>query len=408
MKFNCKELKILINAYLDNELSNEDKELMEQHLQSCKQCQDEAMALQKTIYLIKNLNKISAPAELEHRLNSAIEQKMKSSLIVSFLPMKLSNNISFKMIQIASIITLSLLICFIFILFINKDVNYISQLSPEERYLNNPLPTVFNADEQKIEQFINNEELSSKSMQNNNDNYLMQSPYIDNNKPSKEDNMNLNKPSASEKTATEIASLNKNNNIGKLQNQSTNNESIRSNQKTPIELNSLITQLSRYSLNNNFLIDNDKADITVYAHLDEIYNKIALKNTKSHQKNLYKYESKYSDNTFKKTKELISEKSIPEIILVPVNFIYNFNEPIIVMTRIYFTENKSIKKIEFLSNSLDSRMKILLLKSLKNYNWKDYLIRYNLQGISYEMDFILANEGMTLWNIEEQGSGLAI
>lgn len=400
MKLNCKEIKIFINAYFDNELSNEDKKLIEQHLQSCQQCRNEAIALQKTILLIKNLDKIPAPAELEHQLNTVIEEKTNRSLIGSLLPSQLLNNIKFKMLQIASIITLSLIICFIFLLFLNKDVNYISHLSPQERYLNTPMPTIPNGNNEQIEQLINNEELATEPIQNKINNYLFQSPNVITNKTPKKPNLNSNKPSIPQKTATQIS----NDTIEKLQNQTSISESIKSAQKTSKELNYSITQLSRYSLKNNFVFENNKADIIVYAYAYETYNDKTPKNIKSQhpRKESYNDEAKYSDNTFKKAIKSVSRKDTPETILVPVNFIYNFNEPIMVMTRIYFAENKSIKKIEFLSNSLDSRMKVLLLKSLRNYNWKDYLIRYNLQGVSYEMDFILANEGMTLWNLEEK------
>ena len=162
------------------------------------------------------------------------------------------------------------------------------------------------------------------------------------------------------------------------------------------------------NLDNEIYAYNDKIEITVYAKISDSYkenvnarslSKKSGKTTKNEYRNVDDLSTK---STFEKTKIIAIKKEIPETIIVPVNFVYNLNEPIMVMTRVYFNENKSIKKIEFLSNALDTRMKIILLKSLKNYNWKDYLIRYNLQGTSYEMDFIFANEGMTLWNIEER------
>ena len=112
MKLDCKELKILINAYIDDELPAEDRDLIEQHLKSCKKCSIEAESLFKTVNLIKKLDKIQAPAELSENLYRKIEQKHKATLINSLIPAQINNKYAVKILHAAALI-LCLLILFL-------------------------------------------------------------------------------------------------------------------------------------------------------------------------------------------------------------------------------------------------------------------------------------------------------
>ncbi len=400
MKLNCKEIKIIINAYYDNELSQEDKESIEQHLLICQQCRNEANATYKTINLIKSMDKICAPDVLIKQLNEKIEKQKNKSLIKSLLPLNLTRNFNYRIMQIVIMLTLCVFSIIFYLLYINNETNYIEQLSPQERYLNTPIHTN-NINDENINELINkkeseltiNENLSNKTLENN--------PDII------EEITNANII-----TKATMESLNENNALPDKTNiiEDNKNKNKITNiiaEKITLESNIAESKINPDYINSsNYFFNDENVDITVYAYSKKINRQKSnyINSIKEKQKmdnDSLNYKISYHSNTFEKTRKLAEQKDTPETIIVPVNFIYyNLNEPKLIMTRIYFNESKTIKKVEFLSNAIDSRTKLILLKSLKNYNWKDYLLRYNLQGTSYEMDFILANEGMTLWNVE--------
>ncbi|MCL2145446.1 MAG: zf-HC2 domain-containing protein [Endomicrobia bacterium] len=84
---NCKKLKISINAYLDNNLGEHDKKLIELHLRGCAQCLKEYETLKNIKQILSILNKQSAPSNFENN----VMLKIKSG---AFAPNPLESFIS--------------------------------------------------------------------------------------------------------------------------------------------------------------------------------------------------------------------------------------------------------------------------------------------------------------------------
>ncbi len=79
----CKNMKILLSAYADNELSKEDKDFIDEHVKSCKSCLNELEYYKKiNKLLLYNKENVEPAPFFETRLFSRINQK-NSDLISS-------------------------------------------------------------------------------------------------------------------------------------------------------------------------------------------------------------------------------------------------------------------------------------------------------------------------------------
>jgi|GEM_PF-5123102 len=78
----CKVAQELLNAYIDGELAEAERDQLDDHLRSCPQCADELAELQAVIALCRNLPEVEPPAffreQLYRRLTTELEQERKS------------------------------------------------------------------------------------------------------------------------------------------------------------------------------------------------------------------------------------------------------------------------------------------------------------------------------------------
>ena len=68
MKMNCNIIRDLLPLYVDNVCSNETKDMVENHLQTCKNCQQE-LALLKTNFKTNQFNEERSIKNFKKKLN---------------------------------------------------------------------------------------------------------------------------------------------------------------------------------------------------------------------------------------------------------------------------------------------------------------------------------------------------
>jgi len=68
----CDRIKKLLNAYIDNELSEKDTKRVKMHLQECIDCAEEVAELDKVQQMIHELPKLKAPVELVEKVRQRI------------------------------------------------------------------------------------------------------------------------------------------------------------------------------------------------------------------------------------------------------------------------------------------------------------------------------------------------
>ena len=73
---NCQETKILISAYLDNELEPVDRQRVADHLQACAGCQAEAQAIQKSWELLGQIKAIEPDPHYQARFWQSVDARM--------------------------------------------------------------------------------------------------------------------------------------------------------------------------------------------------------------------------------------------------------------------------------------------------------------------------------------------
>jgi len=71
---NCKNIKKLLQLYLDEALTFGEKQLVEKHLETCPACRAELKSLSAVVRLIKSLPEISTPPDFTDKLMSKISQ----------------------------------------------------------------------------------------------------------------------------------------------------------------------------------------------------------------------------------------------------------------------------------------------------------------------------------------------
>lgn len=71
---NCKKIKKLLKLYIDDALTFREKQLVEQHLEKCSECQAELKSLSAVVRLIKSLPEVSTSPNFTENLMSKISQ----------------------------------------------------------------------------------------------------------------------------------------------------------------------------------------------------------------------------------------------------------------------------------------------------------------------------------------------
>ncbi|MFA5032645.1 MAG: zf-HC2 domain-containing protein [bacterium] len=85
---NCDNIKLLIQAFVDNELSAEEQNVLETHINECKDCQAELENAKKFNKLLKeNVTKVDLPPYFEAKLWARIErEKSKRFSFAKLIP----------------------------------------------------------------------------------------------------------------------------------------------------------------------------------------------------------------------------------------------------------------------------------------------------------------------------------
>ncbi|MFV0517597.1 MAG: anti-sigma factor family protein [Aminipila sp.] len=90
----CKEISALLSSYVDNELSINEMNLVNEHIASCSMCQQEVNELKELQKVLSSLEDVPVPVEFDTRLHEALvieAEKMRSSKIVPFGQRKFKN-----------------------------------------------------------------------------------------------------------------------------------------------------------------------------------------------------------------------------------------------------------------------------------------------------------------------------
>lgn len=72
---NCKRIKELLSAYLDEALELAEKESVEKHLLSCTNCRSEKEKLEKAVSMVRSLKEVEPPTNFLRSVRSRLEQE---------------------------------------------------------------------------------------------------------------------------------------------------------------------------------------------------------------------------------------------------------------------------------------------------------------------------------------------
>ncbi len=78
---NCENRKIILSAYLDGEVTAEEKREIEEHLKKCSVCSNELKKLQKISSLLKEPPKIKLSSQFEKRLKEKLNISSESDIL---------------------------------------------------------------------------------------------------------------------------------------------------------------------------------------------------------------------------------------------------------------------------------------------------------------------------------------
>jgi hypothetical protein len=88
---NCKRIKDLLDAYIDNELVPELKERITEHLSRCKGCREELISMQRYTEVMVTLERKKAPEDFLERVHQRLDQTSLLQQVIEklFLPMRI-------------------------------------------------------------------------------------------------------------------------------------------------------------------------------------------------------------------------------------------------------------------------------------------------------------------------------
>ena len=78
---NCENRKIILSAYLDGEVSKEEKREIERHLKKCSVCNKELKKLQNLSSLLKETPEIKLSSQFEERLKEKLKISSESNIL---------------------------------------------------------------------------------------------------------------------------------------------------------------------------------------------------------------------------------------------------------------------------------------------------------------------------------------
>ncbi len=379
MKKECEYIKNILNDYLDNLLSYNEKAFLEKHLEKCKECSEELNSLKKISNAIKEIKRVSVPEEEVVKLKNKIKMEsmkenrgfLRAFLKEVSLRYQLNNLFEKKYIAAYAMCILAVLTItmFIFISYNKEEVSRVADKAP---------PSFIVEKERKIEdeQAKIVSESSSKILpalsQTNKD-------------------IKKNQGKQAEENDKQKIEMNK---FAKGR-----------NEKTYIIENEL---KEKYFAEENAIIACEKEPPSVSgseAKADKEDNISGEKLAKSisPESIAEKREAELTEGQ-KKLSELNKRDS--EIIEVPVEKLtFSLtNEKFIGIEANLFIEanyNAKLNSYDFyLINEIDDELKVDIINALKQYDWKAFFIKKGLEKDKYVMEFKLENNILRLIEIE--------
>ena len=88
---NCKEIENNLSLYLDDSLSDADKQAVEEHLKSCPRCTKALIQLSKTQTLVNDLTEVEPPAWFKQKIMAKVREKAEKKSLVQklFYPLRI-------------------------------------------------------------------------------------------------------------------------------------------------------------------------------------------------------------------------------------------------------------------------------------------------------------------------------
>jgi len=406
MKLDCKETLIVLNAYIDSELTTEDSELVEEHIGRCESCQKELEDLTTASQIIKEWPPAETPAEFVHQIKKNIAQHSRPSFWNTMIPKSLLPLTFARQVGIVIILALiAVYISFQIYQLIGNPYQLVKAPVPFKYTSEKPLNPI--SEMKKENQTVQPKTEKSDNPADKQNDTKTKTP--DKSVPGKsikpeqiKEKLETSEPSASEIKIAEF-----------------NGPAFPA--ISPEATSTIATILPA----NSTLAKPESTDTTMKTQesvpaiskqipgtpTDEVNTQPAseIKDEPTHIARINKLERHPEDlNLPDQIKVDIKEpahKTAMNTITIPIKFHYKLEKPMIIIARLSFNSQKAPSKIEFLSKMKDADMRISLLRSLQNYDWKEFLIRNGLTGTTYKMDFILAKEGMILKNIKEKNQG---
>ncbi|MCT4611911.1 MAG: zf-HC2 domain-containing protein [Clostridia bacterium] len=74
---NCEKAKEMMHLYIDNMLSENEREEFLNHINNCNECKEELSEFEKTVFMLKNMNDIDLPKTFHEELMIKIEREEK-------------------------------------------------------------------------------------------------------------------------------------------------------------------------------------------------------------------------------------------------------------------------------------------------------------------------------------------
>lgn len=108
---NCEEIKELLSEYVDGVLDAKTKALVDEHLSTCKGCEDELASLKVLVNELGSLESVAPPGDFLDQLHERMEQRSPFSKILRtlFVPMRIKIPLEFAGAAAMAILVFSLL-----------------------------------------------------------------------------------------------------------------------------------------------------------------------------------------------------------------------------------------------------------------------------------------------------------
>ncbi len=88
----CKKYLILLSDYLENELAQEDRQILEKHFHDCPNCRNFFDSFRSSVELVQYLETEPCPPDVATRLDRAVMEKLKQKQTQEEAPASSSEN----------------------------------------------------------------------------------------------------------------------------------------------------------------------------------------------------------------------------------------------------------------------------------------------------------------------------